>query len=83
LLAPAAGHDGVQALHDRLRAEVRGALRARIALAVERTLLIALKPIGPGANGRRNRAAASAWVRAGGLMVVVGEGMLSPSDSGG
>ena len=31
------------------------------------TLLIARNPIAPGANGRRNRAAASAWVRAGGF----------------
>jgi hypothetical protein len=32
------------------------------------TLVIARKPIAPGANGRRNRLAASAWVRAGGLV---------------
>ena len=71
LLAPAAGHDRVQPLRSRTgRRCTRRPARPRTAGRCTGTLVIARKPIAPGANGRRNRAAASAWVRAGavGLM---------------
>ena len=56
----------VQPLDHRLGADVGGDLRAAVRLRrCSGTLVIARKPIAPGANGRRNRAAASAWVRAG------------------